>query len=126
MKRKQIRFIFYLALGLIVILSLTMTACSSRPTSASKQPITLSSIAVTPASSNLVVNSTLQFTATGKYSDGSMADITSKVTWNTSDSSIAYLSPSGLATGEWPGQCTISASLSGITSSPAVTLNVEP
>lgn len=126
MKRKQIRFIFYLALGLITILSLTMTACSSKPTSTSKQPITLSSIAVTPTSRNLAVNSTLQFTATGKYSDGSTANITSQVTWNTSESSIAYLSPSGLATGVWPGRCTISASLSGITSSPAVTLGVSP
>jgi len=87
-------------------------------------PITLSSIAVRPASPpNLKVTSTQQFIATGTFSDGSTADITSQVTWQSSDTSAASISSSGLATGEAVGSTSITASLSGVTS-PSVNLTV--
>jgi len=122
MKRKQIRFVGYcLATGL-VILTLTMVACSSTITST--PTLTLSSIAVAPASpGNLAVGSTQQFTATGTYSDGSTKDITSQVTWASSNHATSTISSSGLATGVAAGSTGITATLSGETS-PAVTLLV--
>ena len=61
---------------------------------------TLSSIAVTPAApASLSVGANQQFTATGTYSDSSSADITSQVTWNSSDTGIATVTAGGLATG---------------------------
>ena len=90
---KQRRFIIHcVAIGLIAILLLGVVACSS-PTS--KAAATLSSIAVAAASpdnsANLAVGATQQFTATGTYSDGTTPDISSQVTWASSDPSIATI-----------------------------------
>jgi uncharacterized protein YjdB len=80
---------------------------------------TLSSIAIAPASpASLVVGSTQQFTATGTYSDSSTADISSQVTWNSDTPTAATISSTGLATGVAAGAVNITATLSGITSSP--------
>jgi hypothetical protein len=79
--------------------------------------VMLTSIAVTPGNPyNLSVGSTQQFTATGTYSDGSTEDITSAVTWNSSDTGVAIISPNGLATGVADGSTDITASLSAYTS----------
>jgi hypothetical protein len=84
----------------------------------------LVSIAVTPdPSTNLGIGSHEQFTATGIYTDSSEANLTSSVTWNTSNSSVATISSGGLATGIDLGITNISANMSGIFSS-NVTLTV--
>jgi len=84
----------------------------------------LASIAVEPASpDNLAVGATQQFTAVGTYSDDSTADITSEVTWASSDAAIAAIDAAGLATGIAAGTTVITASLSDITS-PVVPLTV--
>ena len=84
----------------------------------------LLSVAVTPDSPDqLAVGSTLQFTAMGAYSDGTKADITSQVTWSSSDSKIGALSSTGLATGNADGNIDITATLNGITST-AINLGV--
>ena len=104
----------------------TLSAPSSSIVPSSQSPTsTLSSIAVTPNPPvNLAAGSTLQFTATGTYSNGSTANITSQVTWASSNTTIANITSSGgLATGEATGTTYITASLSGVIS-PGVTLNV--
>lgn len=125
MKRKHVRFIGYcLAIGLIAVLTMGTAACSSTPTSTPPAP-TLSSIAVTPASpANLEVGSTLQFTAAGTYSDGSTVPMTSQVTWDSSDTTIATISSAGLATAIAGGNTNITASLSGVSSPPSI-LTIE-
>jgi hypothetical protein len=85
---------------------------------------TLSSIEITPASpAILTVGLTEQFTATAINSDGSTADITSKVTWVSSDSGVATISSKGLAAGISEGSTDITAAMSGFTS-PAAKLPV--
>ena len=80
---------------------------------------TLSSIAVTPDSmDNLAVGTTQEFAATGTYSDGTTADITSTVTWASSNTNVATISAMGLANGNADGNTNITASLSGVTSPP--------
>ena len=49
----------------------------------------LASIAVTPLNPSVPVNTVQQLNATGTYSDGSSADLTSLVTWTSSDVSKA-------------------------------------
>ena len=84
----------------------------------------LSSIAVTPSSpDNLAVNSKQHFIALGTYADGSIADISSLVTWASSDTTVATISSVGLVTGIAKGNTNITAAMSGITS-PPVTLSV--
>ena len=76
----------------------------------------LTSISVTSDSSKpLKVGSKRQFSATGTYADGSTADITSQVAWESSDTTVATItSPGGLAKGEATGSTKITASLAGV------------
>ena len=122
MKRKPTRFIAaFVSLVVVAVLTLGMAACSSSATT--KSTATLVSISVTPYSpANLAVGSTQRFVATGIYSDGTTPNITSQVTWTSSNSSIAGIA-TGLATGVAVGSTSITASQSGITS-PSVTLTV--
>ncbi len=47
-------------------------------------PASLSSIAVTPGNQSTIVGGTVQFVATGTYSDGSTKNLTTSVTWTSS------------------------------------------
>ncbi len=75
-------------------------------------------IAVTPNPSEVAKGATRQFTATGTYSDGTTANLTSSATWNSSTSN-ATITATGLATGVATGTTTITASASGVTSAGA-------
>jgi uncharacterized protein YjdB len=87
---------------------------------------TLVSIAVTPANPSLTKGATLQFKATGTYSDNSTQDLTSTVAWSSSDTAVATIlsggSQPGLATAVGSGTTTIQASLSGVSGSTALTV----
>ena len=124
-----------LTLLLVMVLITFNTACTppSKNTSltlitssTSKTTLTnsLSSIMVeSPLSVNLGVGYKLLFNAIGTYSDGASAEITSKVTWTSSNPAVASISSDGMATGITVGTTEITASLSGVTS-PALTLVV--
>jgi len=58
----------------------------------------LTSIAVTAPNSSIPKGTTQQFTATGSYGDNSTADITSQVTWKSSNTAVATVTSTGLAT----------------------------
>lgn len=90
-------------------------------------PRVLNSITITPETpDNLVAGTDQQFTATGTYSDNTSEDITSKVTWASSDTSVATVSETGLVTGVAEGTAEITASLSGINSQPVTVTVVLP
>lgn len=94
------------------ILSSNAATFSSGTTS-----LVLSAITITPNNPMMSLNSeTLQFTAEATYEDASSADITSSVTWHSSDSSVGTLDSSGLFTALTSGSTDITASLNGITS----------
>ncbi len=85
---------------------------------------TLQSIAVTPASPTVGIGNTVQFTATGTYSDNSTKNITSSVTWASSNPSFATIvATAGLATGVAVGTTEITATLGSVVS-PNDTLTV--
>jgi trimeric autotransporter adhesin len=77
---------------------------------------TLVSITVTPAGPSIQIGKTVQFTATGNYSNGMTLDVTKAATWKSSSSSVAKVSNAiadrGLATGVKKGTATITATLS--------------
>jgi hypothetical protein len=81
---------------------------------------TLTAIAVTPATPSVVQTKTQQLTATGSYDDGSVGNITSKVTWSSSDSTKVSVSSTGLVTGLNPGSATVTASSANISGSTTV------
>ena len=69
----------------------------------------LSSISVAPVNPVITPGQTVQFTATGLYTDNSSTDITSIVTWSSSNTAVATIDATGLATGVGVGTVTISA-----------------
>lgn len=86
----------------------------------------LQSIAVTPANPSVPAGNQRPFTATGTYSDGSTQDITTTVTWASSNASLATISNAagskGVATGVAQGSVTITATLSNVTGSTGLTI----
>ncbi len=87
---------------------------------------TLVSIEVTPATPSVVDGFTQQFTATGTYSDNSTQDLTTEVTWASSDSLVATVSnavgSNGLATAASVGGTTVSATSDGVTGDTTLTV----
>ena len=80
----------------------------------------LTTIVVNPGSATQPAGIAQQFTALGIWSDHSTQDITSQVSWDTSDHTLTAISPSGSATGlapTSPAGVTVSASLGGLTGS---------
>ncbi len=70
---------------------------------------TLVSIAITSSFPSLALGSGEQFTAIGTYSDSSTQNITSSVTWSSSNTNIATIGTSGIATGVAKGSVMITA-----------------
>jgi len=90
-------------------------------------PAALVSIAVTPANPTIPARTNQQFTAMGTYTDGSMQNISTAVTWSSSAAAVAAISnaagSNGLATAFAAGSTSISAALGDIVS-PSVSLVV--
>jgi hypothetical protein len=85
-------------------------------------PPTLVSITGTPANPSITVGATQQFAATGTYSDNATHDITTQVTWSSSNTSVATVNTSGLATGVAPGTSTITATSGSISGNTTLTV----
>lgn len=74
----------------------------------------LQSISVSPSSTSILSLSTATFTASGSYSDGTTVDLTSLVSWTSSNTTIATIATTGTATALAQGTTSISATLSGV------------
>ena len=70
---------------------------------------TLSSLSVTPSTTSIIKGNTVDFSATGSYSDSTNKDLSNKATWTSSNNAIATISSSGVATGVTTGTVTITA-----------------
>jgi uncharacterized protein YjdB len=108
---------FLVAVPIALIL---VTGCGSSNTITSTK--SLNSISITPSNPSIAVDATEQFTATGNYSDGSTMNLSSSVTWASSNQAVATVSQTGAATGVGTGSATITASISGVTGSTGVTV----
>ena len=84
----------------------------------------LSSITVTPVNLIISAGSDRQFTATGRYSDGTDYNISMQVTWGSLNPSVATVNKSGLAAAVAAGTATITATSGTVSGSR--TLMVTP
>ena len=84
---------------------------------------TLVSIAVTPANSFVAQGTTLQFIATGTFSDNTTQNLTAMVTWTSSNTGVATVSTTGLATSAATGATTITAASGSISGSATLTVS---
>ena len=86
----------------------------------------LVAIEITPANPSVAAGRTLQILATGIYSDGSTQDLTTRVSWSSSNRQIVAVSNKkasrGLVTGLAAGTATIAAAEAGVTASTTVTV----
>src|SRR5438876_4116757 len=110
------------ASGTATITASSGTLQSTATLKVSAAAANLSSIAISPATPTMPINTTQQFTATGTYTDGSSADITSLVTWSSSYSPTATVSATGVVTAVAAGLTQISASLGSVSQSTKVTV----
>jgi uncharacterized protein YjdB len=83
---------------------------------------TLTSLDITPLNGSIAAGTTQQFAATGHYSDGSSADVTSQTMWQSSTTTVATIDGTGLAKAVAVGMTTISASFGGLTQSTGLTV----
>lgn len=88
---------------------------------------TLTGLTVTPVSPTLGVGTTQAFAATGTYSDSTTQDVTAAASWSSTDPSRLSISNAtgtrGLGTAVASGSATVSANLSGVIGSTAVTVS---
>jgi hypothetical protein len=70
---------------------------------------TLTAITVTPEQATIAQGTTVQFKADGKFSDGSVLDVTDVVDWQSDDQGIGIFKADGLAEGVTAGTTDISA-----------------
>jgi uncharacterized protein YjdB len=102
---------------------------NSAPQSLIVTAATLVSITVTPPNPRVALGDTVQFTATGSYTDSSTQDLTAQVMWASDTPSVATISnvsgTQGLAGSLAIGTANISATLGSIASA-SVPVSVEP
>ncbi len=111
--------------GTVTVTASAMDVTGS--TVATVSAATLTSIQVTPSNRNLAKGFSLQFTATGSFSDNTTRDITAQVSWASSNVAAATISNAdgsrGLATATTtPGSTNISASSGSLTGSTSLTV----
>lgn len=93
------------ALSLCFIMAAAFMSCGGKTT--------IESIAIRPPNINIGVHTIIQFLATGSQSNGVIGDVTTQVTWSSSNTAVATINSSGLLTAVGPGTVTITASAPG-------------
>ena len=112
--------------GSAVASNVTITATSgpvSGTATLNVTSATIDSIVITPAVLTVGVNATVQFTATGIFSDGSSQDITNVVVWTSSNSTVATVNNLGVVTTSSKGSAQISGTYAGVTGSTTLTVD---
>lgn len=83
----------------------------------------LVSITISPSNPRIEQGTLLKFTASGTFSDNSVATNLSGLSWKSSKPSIASMRSSGLAFGKKLGSVTITASSSGVSATTTLTVS---
>ena len=86
-------------------------------------PASLTALAVTPGAVTVAAAGTVSLRAMGSYSDGSTKDLTSSVTWSSSDSNTVSVNTAGVATGVATGLATITAHSGAFSGAATITVN---
>ncbi len=106
--------------GTVVFLAFMLGSCSGF----FPDKNTIVSLAISPTGAFILPQATQQYSATATFGDNSTGDVTSSVTWTSSQTGIATIDTSGLATGVALGSTTITAKSSNNVTSD-VTLTVS-
>jgi trimeric autotransporter adhesin len=105
--------------------SATITATLGSVTGSTSVTVTapsITSISVTPDDMTLAIGVGQQYIASAIYSDGSIQDLVTGVTWTSSNNSVATVDGNGLATTLMAGTTTITATVGTFTDSSVITV----
>ena len=94
----------------------SLSGVTANPATLNVTAATLVSLQATPPATAKPLGLTQQFTAIGTYSDSTAQDVTTSVTWASSDGTHATITSRGIATTVGTGAATITATLGGTTS----------
>lgn len=86
----------------------------------------LTSLSITPQPVAVAQGRTQQMTATGRYSDGSTQNLSSAVSWRSSNPSIFTVNSAGLVNGVFLGEGTLSATLGSVTGTGVIKVETGP
>ena len=88
---------------------------------------TIMSITVTPTNSSAPPGTPVTFTATGKFSDGTVQNLTTQVAWSSSNATVATISPNGQVSTANVGVTMITATFTqnGVSVSDSTALTVQ-
>lgn len=89
-----------------------------------QRQVRLTSISIAPASVTVPKGIARQFTATGSYSDGSIADLTSTATWASSELAVATVGATGRAATIGVGTASITATVGSVSGAGTLTVTV--
>ncbi len=95
-------------------ISATYSGVASNPATFTVTAPVIDAITVTPVNPQLPAGFNQQMAATATWSDGAVTDITTTATWMSSNSSVATIDATGLATAVAAGTTTIQASQGGV------------
>lgn len=120
-------------LAVVGIFCFALFGCEKGDPTALKEAVkaaelNVTSITVEPVDGTITTgpNFPVQFTATGYRPDGSTIDVTTRVTWASSNTTIATVNTTGRVSTITDGVVTISASLVSATGSTSLTASSEP
>ncbi|MFC1968838.1 Ig-like domain-containing protein, partial [Chloroflexota bacterium] len=82
----------------------------------------LTSIDITPLNPSIAAGRTQQFTATGTYSETSTGNLTSSVTWSSSNTTVAKINAAGLAASYVEGTTVITATSGTVSNNTTLTV----
>lgn len=96
--------------------------------------VALNQLSLNPPAPSLASGTSLQLTALGTFGDNSQRDLSSSVSWTSSDTAVATVSSTGLVTSLTPGTSSISVQLGTVsnqvnltvTSATVTSINVSP
>ena len=86
-------------------------------------PATLASLTISPSSVSLANGTKQQYSAVGTFSDGSTQNLSTSVSWGSSNTALATVNANGLASTTGTGTVSVTAT-SGVISSNAATLTI--
>ena len=95
-------------------------------TTATVTAASLTSISVTPATATVAIAGTQKYVATGTFSNGTTADISNTVAWTSTNTTVATVLPTGVATGQTAGTASIRATSGALSGAATIVVTAVP